>query len=136
MLDFERFFKSIEMSIDDLLEPSKMEFKREIEEIIDIARNEHIYSKTLSGNNIYTNEVIIPGNKLDINKINSTYYVKINDEGMVKRVVYIDGLYCYDSSKLTNTTNVEKKDINHKHFMMRTTKDSYEGCMSNYSPFN
>ena len=32
MLDFERFFKSIEMSIDDLLEPSKMEFKREIEE--------------------------------------------------------------------------------------------------------
>jgi hypothetical protein len=62
--------------------------------------------------------------------------VKINDEGMVKRVVYIDGLYCYDSSKLTNTANIEKKDINQKHFMMRTKKDSYEGCMSNYSPFN
>ena len=136
MLDFERFFKSIEISIYDILEPSKMKFKKEIEEIIDIARNKHIYSKTLSGNNIYTNEVLIPGNKLDIDKINSTYYVKINEEGMVKRVVYIDGLYCYDSSKLTNITNISKNDISVKHFMIRTKKDSYEGCLSNYSPFN
>jgi hypothetical protein len=136
LYDFERFIKAIEMKIDELLKPSKIEFREEINEIIDYARSEKFYTESLSGNNVFTNEITIPGNKLNIGKVNSIYYVKVDQNLGIKRIVYLNNMYCFDSSKIKNLEYIGKENIDYKYFVLRTKKDSYEECKSTFSPFN
>lgn len=135
MYDFERFNQSIEMSINNFLNPSKEKFKNEIYEIMNLAREKHFLSNTLSGNSVYTNEIKIPGNRLNINKINSIYYVKLNSDGLIKRIVYMDNKYCFDSDKMGDLDYIDRNTINERYITIRTKKDSYESCMSNIKPF-